>query len=90
MWPQTRPALGPARPAEPRRHQSTAAALASAAPAPCINGTPTRSCLLPVSGAANLDITTIEGLDARGEHPLQRAWTELDVPQCGYCQAGRS
>jgi isoquinoline 1-oxidoreductase subunit alpha len=54
-----------------------------------VNGTPTRSCLLPVSGAAGLDITTIEGLDAKGMHPLQQAWQELDVPQCGYCQAGQ-
>jgi isoquinoline 1-oxidoreductase alpha subunit len=54
-----------------------------------LNGNPTRSCLLPVSGVAGMEITTIEGLDAQGQHPLQRAWVELDVPQCGYCQAGQ-
>ena len=54
-----------------------------------LNGNPTRSCVLPVSAVANADITTIEGLSPDGSHPLQRAWDELDVPQCGYCQAGQ-
>jgi isoquinoline 1-oxidoreductase alpha subunit len=54
-----------------------------------VNGTPSRSCQLPVSGVANASITTIEGLSLDGSHPLQRAWEELDVPQCGYCQAGQ-
>jgi len=54
-----------------------------------INGVPTRSCMTPVSTVGRKQVTTIEGLDARGEHPLQRAWKELDVPQCGYCQAGQ-
>jgi len=54
-----------------------------------LDGTPTRSCLMPVSAVDALAITTIEGLDAQGEHPLQRAWVELDVPQCGYCQGGQ-
>jgi isoquinoline 1-oxidoreductase subunit alpha len=54
-----------------------------------INGTPTRSCRRAVSSVANADITTIEGLSADGTHPLQLAWQELDVPQCGYCQAGQ-
>ena len=54
-----------------------------------LNGNPTRSCVLPVSAVANADITTIEGLSPDGPHPLQRAWDELDVPQCGYCQAGQ-
>jgi isoquinoline 1-oxidoreductase alpha subunit len=53
-----------------------------------VKGTPTRSCSLPVSAAAGLEITTIEGLSADGKHPLQVAWQDLDVPQCGYCQAG--
>ena len=53
------------------------------------NGAPVRSCLLPVAQAQNASITTIEGLSADGSHPLQRAWQELDVPQCGYCQAGQ-
>ena len=52
-------------------------------------GTPVRSCSLPISTAAGKSITTIEGLTADGSHPLQRAWAELDVPQCGYCQAGQ-
>jgi isoquinoline 1-oxidoreductase alpha subunit len=54
-----------------------------------INGQPTRSCVLPVSLAAAVRVTTIEGLDPAGAHPVQRAWCELDVPQCGYCQAGQ-
>ncbi|HET8772065.1 MAG TPA: (2Fe-2S)-binding protein [Gemmatimonadaceae bacterium] len=54
-----------------------------------LNGTPTRSCVLPASAVQGAAITTIEGLDPEGEHPLQRAWQELDVPQCGYCQAGQ-
>jgi isoquinoline 1-oxidoreductase subunit alpha len=53
------------------------------------NGVPVRSCSLPVSAAQGASITTIEGLSADGSHPLQRAWQELDVPQCGYCQAGQ-
>lgn len=54
-----------------------------------VNGVPTRSCLTPVSTIGRMAITTIEGLDASASHPLQRAWCELDVPQCGYCQAGQ-
>ena len=54
-----------------------------------LNGNPTRSCVLPVSAVANADVTTVEGLSPDGSHPLQRAWDELDVPQCGYCQAGQ-
>lgn len=48
-----------------------------------------RACVLPVSQVGRRRITTIEGLSANGEHPLQRAWLEHDVPQCGYCQAGQ-
>jgi len=54
-----------------------------------LNGQPVRSCLTPLSTAANAKITTIEGLSPDGNHPLQVAWQELDVPQCGYCQAGQ-
>lgn len=54
-----------------------------------VNGSPTRACLTPVSAVGDMAITTIEGLDAQASHPLQRAWCELDVPQCGYCQAGQ-
>jgi isoquinoline 1-oxidoreductase subunit alpha len=54
-----------------------------------LNGKPTRSCLTPVSTAANQPITTIEGLSHDGKHPVQVAWEEIDVPQCGYCQAGQ-
>jgi isoquinoline 1-oxidoreductase alpha subunit len=53
------------------------------------NGVAVRSCQLPVSALGNAAVTTIEGLDPAGSHPLQRAWCELDVPQCGYCQAGQ-
>jgi isoquinoline 1-oxidoreductase alpha subunit len=54
-----------------------------------VNGTPTRSCRRPVSAVAGADVTTIEGLSPDGSHPVQQAWRELDVPQCGYCQAGQ-
>ena len=54
-----------------------------------LDGEPTRSCQVPVSSVGQARITTIEGLSRDGMHPLQRAWRELDVPQCGYCQAGQ-
>ncbi len=53
------------------------------------NGQPMRSCVLPVAAAVAGPITTIEGLDPAGAHPVQKAWCDLDVPQCGYCQAGQ-
>ena len=54
-----------------------------------VGGTATRSCITPVSNADNATITTIEGLSTDGSHPLQKAWVELDVAQCGYCQPGQ-
>jgi isoquinoline 1-oxidoreductase alpha subunit len=54
-----------------------------------LRGRAVRSCQTPVSSAAGAAITTIEGLSADGTHPLQQAWQEIDVPQCGYCQAGQ-
>ena len=54
-----------------------------------IDGMATRSCITPVSAVEGSAITTIEGLSKDGSHPLQRAWEEIDVPQCGYCQAGQ-
>ena len=54
-----------------------------------VNGTAIRSCTRRVATVANAEITTIEGLSSDGSHPLQKAWEELDVPQCGYCQAGQ-
>ena len=54
-----------------------------------IDGEPMRSCVLPVSSIENAKITTIEGLSEKGDHPVQLAWDEKDVPQCGYCQAGQ-
>ena len=54
-----------------------------------IDGQPTRSCVLPVSAVAGRPVTTIEGLSADGSHPVQRAWAELDVVQCGSCQSGQ-
>lgn len=54
-----------------------------------IGGAPLRSCQIPIAAAAGKDVTTIEGLSPDGSHPLQRAWTAEDVPQCGYCQAGQ-
>ncbi|WP_373055789.1 (2Fe-2S)-binding protein [Zunongwangia sp. H14] len=53
------------------------------------NGSAVRSCQIPVSSAADNEITTIEGLSENGDHPVQQAWLEQDVPQCGYCQAGQ-
>ncbi len=53
------------------------------------NGAPVRSCTLPVAAAANTEITTIEGLSEDATHPLQLAWIEEQVPQCGYCQSGQ-
>ncbi|MFM6947375.1 MAG: (2Fe-2S)-binding protein [Aquirufa sp.] len=54
-----------------------------------LNGEPIRSCVMPISSVKGAKITTIEGLDAQAKHPVQVAWDELDVPQCGYCQAGQ-
>lgn len=54
-----------------------------------LDGEATRACVLPVSAIGTSKVTTIEGLSATGDHPVQRAWNEIDVPQCGYCQAGQ-
>jgi len=54
-----------------------------------LDGAPARACLTPVSAVGSAKVTTIEGLSADGQHPLQRAWCELDVAQCGYCQPGQ-
>lgn len=54
-----------------------------------MNGNATRACLMTVSSIGTAKITTIEGLSAKGDHPLQLAWDEVDVPQCGYCQTGQ-
>lgn len=54
-----------------------------------IDGAPLRACVTPVSAVAGKNITTIEGLSADGTHPVQQAWSELDVVQCGYCQSGQ-
>lgn len=54
-----------------------------------LNGQPIRSCSMPVSAASNLSITTIEGISADASHPVQKAWIEEQVPQCGYCQSGQ-
>ena len=54
-----------------------------------VNGIPMRSCVMPATGVAGSEITTIEGLDPEGKHPVQRAWNDEDVPQCGYCQGGQ-
>lgn len=53
------------------------------------DGVAVRSCMLQVSSVGSSKITTIEGLSEKGNHPLQLAWNEVDVPQCGYCQAGQ-
>lgn len=54
-----------------------------------INDQPMRSCSLPISSIGSKKVTTIEGLSENGDHPVQLAWDEADVPQCGYCQAGQ-
>ena len=54
-----------------------------------VDGKATRSCVTPVSSVAGKTVTTIEGLSANDDHPVQKAWIELDVPQCGYCQSGQ-
>jgi len=54
-----------------------------------VDGQPVRACVTPVSAVAGRRVTTIEGLSSRTDHPVQRAWIELDVPQCGYCQSGQ-
>ena len=54
-----------------------------------IDGAPMRSCVVTAVSAAGKEITTIEGLDPDGNHPVQRAWNDEDVPQCGYCQSGQ-
>jgi isoquinoline 1-oxidoreductase subunit alpha len=52
-----------------------------------LDGRPVRSCSTPVSRAVGKEVTTIEGLSSNGNHPVQRAWVEIEVPQCGYCQS---
>jgi len=54
-----------------------------------LQGAPVRSCVTPVSAAGGKKVTTIEGLSPDSSHPVQKAWIELDVPQCGYCQSGQ-
>lgn len=54
-----------------------------------IDGQPVRSCIVPLADAEGRSVTTIEGLSQDGSHPVQRAWAELEVPQCGYCQCGQ-
>ena len=54
-----------------------------------VNGVAQRSCITPVASVADASITTIEGLNAEGEHPLQQAWIATQTPQCGYCQSGQ-
>ncbi len=54
-----------------------------------LNGLAVRSCMLMVSAIGNQEVTTIEGLSENGDHPVQKAWLKVDVPQCGYCQAGQ-
>jgi isoquinoline 1-oxidoreductase subunit alpha len=54
-----------------------------------VGGRPTRSCITTVGAVGDAEVTTIEGLDPNGRHPLQKAWVNLQVPQCGYCQSGQ-
>ena len=54
-----------------------------------IDGRAVRSCITPLAAVVNAAVTTIEGLDPNGQHPLQKAWIETQVPQCGYCQSGQ-
>ena len=54
-----------------------------------LNGNAVRSCQLPISSLSGMEITTIEGLSEKGDHPVQKAWLDVDVAQCGYCQSGQ-
>jgi len=54
-----------------------------------LDGTAVRACMVTVAAVGNQEVTTIEGLSEHGDHPVQQAWLEVDVPQCGYCQAGQ-
>jgi isoquinoline 1-oxidoreductase subunit alpha len=54
-----------------------------------VGGRPTRSCITSLASVADAKVTTIEGLDPQGKHPVQQAWADLQVPQCGYCQSGQ-
>src|ERR1700694_4250455 len=54
-----------------------------------VDGQPVRSCITPAGSVVGKKITTIEGLSAKSDHPVQKAWIELDVPQCGFCQSGQ-
>ena len=54
-----------------------------------LDGVPVRSCVTMISAAAGKTVTTVEGLSPNGSHPVQRAWQEIDVPQCGFCQSGQ-
>jgi isoquinoline 1-oxidoreductase subunit alpha len=54
-----------------------------------VDGAPTRACITPVSAVEGKSVTTIEGLSTNRSHPVQQAWLEIDVPQCGYCQSGQ-
>jgi len=54
-----------------------------------LDGMAVRACMVTVASVGNQEITTIEGLSERGDHPVQKAWLEVDVPQCGYCQTGQ-
>jgi isoquinoline 1-oxidoreductase alpha subunit len=54
-----------------------------------MDGTPIQSCVTPMMALADKQVTTIEGLSAKGDHPVQQAWAEANVPQCGYCQSGQ-
>lgn len=54
-----------------------------------VGGRPTRSCVTPLIAVEGADVTTIEGLDPNGQHPVQRVWMDMQVPQCGYCQSGQ-
>lgn len=54
-----------------------------------VDGVAVRSCITPLSAVEDLEITTIEGIDPEGDHPVQVAWRDLQVPQCGYCQSGQ-
>ena len=54
-----------------------------------LNGDAVRSCQWPITALAGMEITTIEGLSAKGDHPVQKAWVDVDVAQCGYCQSGQ-
>src|SRR5882724_6116451 len=87
-WAMPQPYFTPVRWSRSRRTQSSGMAQCGACTVH-LDGHAVRSCVTPVSAVAGRKVTTIEGLSPDGAHPVQQAWAEIDVVQCGYCQSGQ-